>query len=52
MIDINPFLQLIAKNPNFTIELCDIKNYSIAEQTKFKKFLDKLDGDLNFHQSV
>ena len=33
-------------NPNFKIELCDIPNYSIAEQTKFKKFLDELGADL------
>ncbi len=33
-------------NSNFKIELCDIPNYSIAEQTKFKQFLDDLNGDL------
>jgi len=33
-------------NPNFTIELCDVKNYSIGEQTKLKKILDNLNADL------
>ena len=33
-------------NPNFTVVAGDFKNYSLDEQTKFKKFLDKLAPDL------
>lgn len=33
-------------NKNFKILSCDIKNYSIAEQTTFKNFLENLDADL------
>lgn len=33
-------------NKNFKIKFCDIPNYSIAEQIKFKTFLEKLDADL------
>jgi len=33
-------------NPNFTVISVDFKNYSFAEQTKFKQFLDKLSPDL------
>lgn len=33
-------------NPNFTVIACDIPNYSIAEQTKFKRILDNLNADL------
>ncbi|MDR2336847.1 MAG: glycosyltransferase family 4 protein [Candidatus Nomurabacteria bacterium] len=31
---------------NFSVQICDIKNYSFAEQTKFKKQLDLLGADL------
>ena len=31
---------------NFSVEFCDIKNYSVAEQLKFKKVLDELKPDL------
>ncbi|MDR2063550.1 MAG: glycosyltransferase family 4 protein [Candidatus Nomurabacteria bacterium] len=31
---------------NFSIQICDAKNYSFAEQTKFKKQLDSLQADL------
>lgn len=33
-------------NPNFTIHTIDIKNYSVAEQTKLKTFLEELKPDL------
>lgn len=33
-------------NSNFETRACDIANYSIAEQTKFKKYLDNLKADL------
>jgi len=33
-------------NKNFTVKTIDIPNYSFAEQTKFKAFLDKLAPDL------
>jgi glycosyltransferase involved in cell wall biosynthesis len=33
-------------NPNFTLLAADFANYSFAEQTKFKSFLDSLDVDL------
>lgn len=33
-------------NPNFAIMAADFKNYSFAEQTKFKTFLDELAPDL------
>jgi glycosyltransferase involved in cell wall biosynthesis len=33
-------------NPNFTIKAADFKNYSFAEQTAFKSFLDELSADL------
>jgi glycosyltransferase involved in cell wall biosynthesis len=33
-------------NPNFSVMVADFKNYSFAEQTKFKKFLDELAPDL------
>jgi glycosyltransferase involved in cell wall biosynthesis len=33
-------------NPNFTVKACDFKNYSFAEQTTFKAFLDDLSPDL------
>lgn len=33
-------------NKNFTVMAADFKNYSFAEQTKFKKFLDDLAPDL------
>jgi glycosyltransferase involved in cell wall biosynthesis len=31
---------------NFAVEVCDVKNYSLAEQTKFKRQLDDLEADL------
>ena len=34
------------KNPNFTVQAADFANYSFAEQTSFKTFLDKLGADL------
>jgi hypothetical protein len=34
------------KNPNFSVVAGDFPNYSFAEQTKFKKFLDELAPDL------
>lgn len=34
------------KNPNFTVQTADFANYSFAEQTSFKVFLDKLGADL------
>lgn len=33
-------------NPNFTVQTIDFANYSLAEQTGFKKFLDDLKPDL------
>lgn len=33
-------------NPNFTIIVADFDNYSLDEQTTFKKFLDELHADL------
>lgn len=33
-------------NLNWSVEFCDIPNYSIAEQTKLKKVLDNLSPDL------
>ncbi len=33
-------------NPNFAVMAADFKNYSFAEQTSFKKFLDELAPDL------
>jgi glycosyltransferase involved in cell wall biosynthesis len=33
-------------NPNFSVMAADFKNYSFAEQTKFKAFLDTLAPDL------
>jgi len=33
-------------NPNFSVVVADIKNYSFAEQTKLKKILDDLQPDL------
>jgi len=33
-------------NPNFTVIAADFPNYSFAEQTKFKKFLEELSPDL------
>lgn len=33
-------------NPNFALMAADFKNYSLAEQTKFKAFLDELGADL------
>lgn len=33
-------------NKNFTLVAADFKNYSFAEQTKFKTFLDALNADL------
>lgn len=33
-------------NPNFTVRAADFGNYSLAEQTKFKSFLEKLQPDL------
>lgn len=33
-------------NPNFTVIAGDFKNYSFAEQTTFKRFLDQLSPDL------
>lgn len=33
-------------NPNFAIKAADFPNYSFAEQTKFKRFLDDLHPDL------
>lgn len=33
-------------NPKWSVEFCDIANYSLAEQTKFKQFLDSLKPDL------
>lgn len=33
-------------NPNFAVMAADFKNYSFAEQTKFKTFLDELAPDL------
>src|SRR5688500_19655547 len=33
-------------NKNFTLVAADFKNYSFAEQTKFKTFLDSLNADL------
>jgi glycosyltransferase involved in cell wall biosynthesis len=33
-------------NPNFTVKAADFANYSWAEQTSFKKFLDELSPDL------
>jgi glycosyltransferase involved in cell wall biosynthesis len=33
-------------NKNFTLKAADFKNYSFAEQTKFKTFLDELGADL------
>lgn len=35
-----------ASNPNFRVNVADFKNYSLEEQTKYKKFLDKLSPDL------
>ena len=34
------------KNPNFTVQAADFANYSFAEQTSFKKFLNNLNADL------
>lgn len=34
------------KNPNFSVVTVDVPNYSLAEQTKFKTFLDGLAPDL------
>lgn len=36
----------IPSNKNFTVQTIDIPNYSFAEQTKFKTFLDELAPDL------
>jgi glycosyltransferase involved in cell wall biosynthesis len=36
----------IPTNPNFTVMAADFDNYSFAEQTKFKTFLDTLAPDL------
>jgi glycosyltransferase involved in cell wall biosynthesis len=33
-------------NPNFTLKAADFPNYSFAEQTSFKTFLDDLNADL------
>jgi glycosyltransferase involved in cell wall biosynthesis len=33
-------------NPNFSVVVADFPNYSFAEQTKYKKFLDELKPDL------
>jgi len=33
-------------NKNFTVQACDFKNYSLAEQFSFKTYLDKLNPDL------
>jgi glycosyltransferase involved in cell wall biosynthesis len=33
-------------NKNFSVKPADFKNYSFAEQTKFKTFLDELNADL------
>ena len=33
-------------NPNFTVRVADFDNYSLAEQTKFNRFLKKLHPDL------
>lgn len=33
-------------NPKWQVKFCDIPNYSLSEQTKFKKFLDNLKADL------
>lgn len=33
-------------NKKWSVKLCDIANYSVAEQTKFKKFLENLQPDL------
>jgi glycosyltransferase involved in cell wall biosynthesis len=34
------------KNPNFSLMAADFANYSLAEQTKFNRFLRSLDADL------
>ncbi len=31
---------------NFTVQFCDVKNYSFAEQTVFKRYLENLNADL------
>jgi len=36
----------VPTNKNFTVQTIDIPNYSLAEQTKFKTFLDQLAPDL------
>jgi glycosyltransferase involved in cell wall biosynthesis len=36
----------VPKNPNFTVVTADIPNYSLAEQTTFKTFLETLSPDL------
>jgi glycosyltransferase involved in cell wall biosynthesis len=36
----------VPTNPNFTVMAADFKNYSLAEQTQFKTFLDSLAPDL------
>ena len=36
----------VPRNPNFTLVATDIKNYSFAEQTQFKRLLDTLKADL------
>lgn len=33
-------------NPNFQLLACDFKNYSLAEQWQYKRFLDDLQADL------
>lgn len=33
-------------NPNFTVQTLDIDNYSFAEQTEYRRFLNQLDTDL------
>lgn len=33
-------------NKNFVVKYCDVPNYSIAEQTEFKRILDDINGDL------
>lgn len=41
--DLNFF---VPTNPNFTVKAADFANYSFAEQTKFKTFLNELGADL------
>lgn len=41
--DLNFF---VPTNPNFTVKAADFDNYSWAEQTAFKTFLDELNADL------